>query len=139
MTAIAEPLLLAYLRTRYRVLGDEGFVLRIGERSEELAELLRHAGRDCAAFLTAWNPRGELASAEQNRHAQDSLLGELRARGFTCVAGAGEDPDGEWAGEESALVPGLGLGEASLLAARYGQNALVWAGADARPQLILLR
>jgi len=35
-------------------------------------------------------------------------------------------------------VPGLTLGDAMLLAQSFEQNALVWAGPQAFPQLVLL-
>jgi len=36
-------------------------------------------------------------------------------------------------------VPGLSLEASKSLGARFEQNAIVWSGADAVPQLILLR
>jgi len=139
ISTIDEATLLAYLRTRYRVLCDPPITLRIGERSAALAALLHARGADCAAFLTAWNPRGEQFTAPANADAQRALRAELAARGHAVVAGIGEDPDGHWPGEDSVLVPGLGYAEAVAVAEAFGQNALVWAGADARPQLVLLR
>ena len=139
MSTIDEATLLAYLRCHYRVLDAPPFTLRIGERSATLAALHERLGCDCAAFLTAWNPRGELHDDAANRAAQDALLRDIGARGYACIPGVGEDPGGQWRGEDSGLVPAMGLAAAMLVAAAYGQNALVWAGPDARPQLILLR
>ena len=121
------------------MLSDPPLTLAIGEHSAALAALLRARGADCAAFLTAWNPRGERFTAPANADAQRALRAELAARGHAVVAGVGEDPAGHWPGEDSVLVPGLGYAEAVVLAEAFGQNALVWAGADARPQLVLLR
>ena len=139
MSTIDETTLLAYLRCRYRVLGEAPFTLRIGERSEALAALYECRGCDCAALLTACNPRGELHDDAANRAAQAALQGDLAARGYACIPGLGEDPGGQWRGEDSVLAPAMGLAEAMLIADSCGQNALVWAGPDARPQLILLR
>ena len=139
MSAIGEATLLAYLRCHYRVLGPPPYTLRIGERSAALAALFERSGCDCAAFVTAWNPRGERHEAAANRAAQAALLRDIGARGYACIPGVGEDPDGQWAGEDSVFVPAMGLAEAMLIADSYRQNALVWAGPDARAQLILLR
>ena len=139
MSTIDETTLLAYLRCRYRVLGEAPFTLRIGERSEALAALYECRGCDCAALLTACNPRGELHDDAANRAAQAALQRDLAARGYACIPGLGEDPGGQWRGEDSVLAPAMGLAEAMLIADSCGQNALVWAGPDARPQLILLR
>ncbi|MBP9035246.1 MAG: DUF3293 domain-containing protein [Pseudomonadales bacterium] len=139
MSTIDEATLLAYLRCHYRVHGAAPFTLRIGERSEALAALCRQLRCDRAAFLSAWNPHGEPRDEGQNRRAQDALQRELAARGHACIPGIGEDPGGHWRGEESVLVAGMALDEAVAMALACGQNALVWCGADARPQLILLR
>jgi hypothetical protein len=139
LSTIDEAKLLAYLRCHYRVLGAAPFTLRIGERSEALAALHGRLRCECAAFLTAWNPRGELHDEAANHAAQDALMRDIDARGYACIPGVGVDPEGYWRGEDSALVPAMGLAEAMLIADSYHQNALVWAGSDARPQLILLR
>ena len=139
MSTIDETTLLAYLRCRYRVLDASPFTLRIGERSAVLAALYVRLGCDCAAFLTAWNPRGEVHDDAANDAAQAALQRDLAARGYACIPGVGEDPGGQWRGEDSVLAPAMGLAEAMLIADSFGQNALVWAGPDARPQLILRR
>ena len=76
-------------------------------------------------------------------NAIDQPLPRTRAAPVYAIAsgkgGVGEDPDRQWNGEDSVLVPAMGLAEAMLIADSYRQNALVWAGADARAQLILLR
>ena len=77
--------------------------------------------------------------AAANLASQEALRRDIGARGYVCIAGVGEDPDRQWNGEDSVLVPAVGLAEAMLIADSYRQNALVWAGPDARAQLILLR
>lgn len=139
MSAIDEATLLAYLRCHYRVLEAPAFTLRIGERSAALATLYERLGCDGAAFLTAWNPRGEPHDDAANLAAQEALRRDIGARGYACIPGVGVDPAGSWRGEDSVLVPAMGLAEAMLIADAYGQNALVWAGPDARAQLIVLR
>ena len=63
----------------------------------------------------------------------------LERLGYAWVPGCGRDPAGVWPGEASVLVPGMGLAEATAIARRFAQNAVVWSAADARPQLVLLR
>ena len=139
MSTIDESTLLAYLRCHYRVLGELPFMLRIGEQIAALLALYERLDCNCAAFLTAWNPRGELLDDEANHGIQTTLMRDIAARGHAGIAGVGEDPDGDWRGEDSVLVPGMDLAAAMAIGVAYGQNALVWAGSDARPQLILLR
>lgn len=55
------------------------------------------------------------------------------------VEGEGRDPSEAWAGEKSFLALGLDLETSQVLGRKFGQNAIVWAGADAIPRLILLR
>lgn len=74
-----------------------------------------------------------------NAAAHARLGAELAAAGYRVVEGAGEDPDGRWPAEPSYLVLGMDLEAARELGRRYGQNAIVWAGADAVPELLLLR
>jgi hypothetical protein len=67
------------------------------------------------------------------------MLGELSASGLAFVEGVGNDPSNIWPGERSFLVLGLVPEAAKSLGAQFGQNAIVWSGADAIPRLILLR
>lgn len=138
-TAIARDVIEAYLETEYRVGGDLPCVLKIGEHSATLAALHRQHGAHCSAFVTAWNPYSEADSPARNVERQQALMTALAQRGLTGVPGIGQHPDNGWPGEESLLVPGLGLDDACALGMRFGQNALVWSAEDAVPQLILLR
>jgi hypothetical protein len=56
-----------------------------------------------------------------------------------AIPGIGVHPTGEWRGEPSYLVPGLSRAAAEELGSRFEQNALIWSGADAVPELLLLR
>ncbi len=92
-----------------------------------------------AAFLPACNPGSEIQSADVNAEAYARLGAELTAAGDHLVQGAGEDPTGVWTAEPSYLVLGMALDAAQEVGRRYGQNAIVWSGADAVPTLVLLR
>ena len=54
-------------------------------------------------------------------------------------AGAGRDLAGTWPEESSFVVLGLDLDAARALGREFSQNAIVWAGNDAVPRLVLLR
>ena len=66
-------------------------------------------------------------------------LADLVAEGRVCLAGQGRHPDGGWPPEPSLLVLGLDRVAASELGRRWDQNAVVWVGEDATPELVLLR
>ena len=129
----------AYMETEYRVLGDAPFVIRVSERCPELAAAHKRHRVDCSAFITACNPLSQalddLANAE--RHA--ALGRELRQRSLAFVEGVGQHTSNQWPGEISFLVLGLTLEAAKTLGSRWEQNAIIWIGGDAVPQLILLR
>ncbi|MFM0221514.1 DUF3293 domain-containing protein [Paraburkholderia dipogonis] len=129
----------AYLETCYRVHGDTPTTLKIGETSPTLATLHKAHHTDCSAFITACNPFSQNASDEFNAAKQQALANELKELGLTFVDGIGQHPSNSWPGETSFLVLGLALEAAKTLGTRYGQNAIVWSGADAKPQLVLLR
>lgn len=139
-TEIPPKLIEAYRGTLFRCgEGSDAFVLRIGAYSHPLADLYVSAGVSSAAFLTAFNPRSEAQSADVNAVAHARLGAELAAAGYRLVEGAGEDPQGHWPAELSYLVLGIELEAAQEVGRRYGQNAIVWVGADAVPTLVLLR
>lgn len=129
----------AYLATDYRVMAAEPFILNIGHASPELALWFKLNRTDRAAFITAWNPFGELTSDSENRAAQQELLAEIKALGLPCLDGEGRDPSGLWPAEPSFLVFGIALEAAKKLAGQFHQNGFVYAGGDATPRLILLR
>ena len=138
-TGISRQTLAAYLETDYCVFGETPFELHIGVASEPLLELFRQHGTNCAAFITSCNPRSRIVGDAVNASRQAELAKELQRRGLEYVDGAGSHPDGEWPAEFSFLVLGLPLDEAKALGERFEQNAVVWCGADAVPELVVLR
>lgn len=129
----------AYAETESRVTGDPGFVLRVGCASAELRAAHGAKQVECSAFITACNPYSRQLDASANAARQQALMADLQARGLSFVAGVGQHPDNGWPGEESFLAFGLALEAAKALGRRHGQNAIVWCGADAVPQLVFLR
>ena len=138
-TAVPIEDIRAYLETDYRVHGDSAFTLRVGEVSEALQATQAHHGATGSAYLTAWNPLGQATAASENAERHAALEALLQGDGLAHAPGIGQHPSGEWPGEESLLVHGLTLEAAFVLGERFEQNAILWAGADGVPELILLR
>lgn len=139
MSLISPQIIQAYRETECRVLAEPVFVLRIAEASTELLDLTRRFGVSCAAFVTACNPYSAALSDDHNRERQARLERELRARSLRFLPGIGQHPSNEWPGEPSFLILALSLASARALGERLEQNAIVWAGEDGVPQLVLLR
>lgn len=129
----------AYRETEYRVHGDEPFTLHVGQHCPALAAAHQHYRVDCSACITACNPFSQAVDDDANEARHASLGRELGLRILASIEGIGQHPLNQWPGEASHLVFGLTLEAAKTLGTRPEQNAIVWAGADAVPQLILLR
>ena len=139
MTAIPFFTLAAYLGTDYCIFAGPPFILRIGAASAPLSKLYRQHECNCAAFVTACNPYSQQVGASVNAARQTRLRDELQQCGLIFFDGEGKHPDGNWPAEPSFLVLGLALEEAKDLGRRYEQNAIVWCGADAVAELVVLR
>ena len=151
---ISAGLIAAYRATEYRVEPETGsdsesgpgssraLILLIDQYSKPLSRLFAASGHQCAAFITACNP----FSVSQSCEANDAVCARLRyalirraAHPEQIIKGESRDPSGAWPEEKSFLALGLDLETSQLLGREFGQNAIVWAGADAIPRLILLR
>ncbi len=129
----------AYRETDYRVLGDLPLVLRINEFNKPLSALYQTNQANCCCYITAFNPLGNIINDDANADRQSLLATDIQSRGLTFFKGIGEHPSGEWPGEPSFLVLGIAIEAAKSLGNKYEQNAIVWCGSDAVPQLVLLR
>ena len=138
MSPIPHATITTYLKTDYWVFGVHPFVLRIKQASEPLVKLYQQHRTDCAAFITACNPFSSKLDDAANASRQAELVKELTQRSLNFIEGEGRHPSDDWT-EPSFLVLGLSLDEAKDLGVRFEQNALVWCGADATPELVLLR
>jgi len=138
-SSIPRDTIQAYLETHYQVFGETPMTLHIGQFNPALAAL--HDARHVAssAFITACNPLGQNFAPQANAARQEALARELDALGVTYIEGIGQHPSNNWPGEASFLVLGVALDVAKTLGGTHRQNAIVWCGADAVPQLILLR
>ena len=67
------------------------------------------------------------------------LAAALRSLGLPFFDGLGQHPSNGWQGEASFLALGATRDQACDLGTRFEQNAIVWAGADVVPRLVLLR
>lgn len=139
MTAIDSLLLAKYESTEYRVHAPGGtFVLGLGRPCDELAALYRERRAASATFMSAFNPYSQPANAADNDAANARLRDELQGLGLEFLDAVGSDPAGKWQ-EPSFLVLGMPREQAEALGKAYRQNAIVFAGADAIPELVLLR
>lgn len=138
-SVISPETIQAYHETEFRVFSEASLVLKIFEKCEDLMSLYKTHQSETCAFITACNPLGELLSNEQNSDLQKQLEEEIQFRGLVLIAGEGKHPVGDWPGEPSYLVFDLSLEAAKTLGRKFNQNAIVWCGPDAVPQLILLR
>jgi hypothetical protein len=139
-TLVPDVLVEAYRQTDFRVMaGSQHFTLRIGEHSRELAALFADNRADFATFITAENPESIPTSAAENARQQAALKRDLDATGAMVWAGEGEGSDPAWPPETGWLAIGLNRDQACALGVAYRQNAIVCVGADAVPELVLLR
>lgn len=129
----------SYQETEYRVQGDEPFTLRVGETCSTLAAAHKRHRVECSAYITACNPFSQILDDEANAERHAALGREISQRSLSRIEGIGQHPSNQWPGEASHLIFGLTLEAAKALGIRLEQNAIVWAGGDAIPQLILLR
>ena len=138
-TSLNQDLISAYEVTNFHVKAEPPFTLNIGKVSEELKALFKQNDVSNAAFITAWNPYSKSLSDEENQARNDQLKNELNIRSLKFIDGFGQDPAGQWSGEDSFLVLGIELEASKKLGIQFEQNAIVWSDIDAIPKLILLR
>jgi hypothetical protein len=137
---ISQEKIKAYEATHYCAgTGPDTFVLWIGQHSPELAQLYLSNDSNCALFITAFNPLGKAQDDEANEAAHARLGEVLRALVADVIEGAGADPACQWPPEKSYLALGINAEVARDLGRRFMQDAVVWIGEDAVPQLLLLR
>jgi Protein of unknown function (DUF3293) len=117
----------AYRQTIYRAGFLEGVVeIRVGERSDKLEERLRLSGDDLWTLITAYNPRSEVCSADQNEDRDIQLEARLLKLGYPLVRTTAVDPEGNWPDESGFLVVGMTLSEGESVARDFDQNAILF-------------
>jgi len=136
MRPATPELIAAYEKALYVVFGEPELVIRIGEPSPHLDELLEAEGAATAAYITAANPRGEATTPWKNEIANAALVQSLAA--YSCFEGEGRDPQGRWTPERSALVVGISRADAEVVGRAFGQNAIVFVEKGRAPELVVL-
>lgn len=138
--SLIEPATLrAYRETHYRVHVEPPVTLRIGRPCPALAHLHRRHRASCSAFVTACNPFGRPLDEAANGSRMVALARELAERSLDSLEAIGEHPSNGWPAEPSLLVLGLEREATRALGERLDQNAVLWIGDEAVPELILLR
>jgi hypothetical protein len=132
-----KKLLAAYQSADYVVHGPPELILKVGEPSPRLDELLEAEGATTAAFLTAANPRSERRSRAENAAALATLDELIATAGYPSRPGEGREPDGSWV-EPSRLVIGIYRENAEKLGRAFGQNAIVFVEKGRAPELLVL-
>ena len=122
-----------YLDTDYIISDDPPLLMKIGEQSDDLRVLLGSMGVETAAFMTAWNPRSEHLTDDENDDRQGALLTDIETIRLNYLVGYGQGED--WL-EYSYLVLGIDKDQATAMAMRFEQNAYVWIGPAGIPELI---
>ena len=140
-TSLSAGLIEAYLRTEYQIPDSPvgGLVIRPGEVCMPLNGLMAALNVETAAFITAYNPLGELMTAELNDGRYRQLLDAIGLGGWEHYAGEGIGDDGSWEPEQSVLILGASSKAARELGDRFGQNAIVFVQAHLPAKLVLLR
>lgn len=139
-TEIPRDKIEAYLNTHYHAgVGPDAFALRIGQHSPDLALRYSAIGSVCALFITAFNPLGQEQDDTANAVAHVRLGELLREASDHVIESEGADPAGKWPAERSYLAFGIDADAARELGHSFQQDAVVWIGRDAIPQLLLLR
>ena len=138
-SVIAQSSIQAYLETNYHVNGATPLTLNIGVANPGLATLHITHSVESSAYVTACNPFSQALDDSTNNARQAVLACELQQHGLIYIKGIGQHPTNGWTGEQSFLVLGLSQEDAKMLGVRHEQNAIVWCGPDAVPELVLLR
>ena len=138
MRPATPELISAYEKALYVVFGKPELVLRIGEPNPDLDELLEAEGAATAAFVTAANPRGEVATPWKNEIANAALVQTQTQAGYSCYEGEGRDPEKRWTPERSVLAIGISRTDAQALGRVFGQIAIVFVEKGGAPELVVL-
>ena len=139
-TNIAAEKVRAYRATDYR-LGHttQDIVLAPGLRYDRLVELFVSKSVTCGAFLTAFNPLGTQKSDTANDLAHAQLTSVLTDLGLESIEGSGSEQGTHWPIEKSLFALGLSREGAVSIGRQFDQDAIVWVGDSAVPELVLLR
>lgn len=139
-TVVLDEKINAYSNTNYVVFNEgDQFVLNVGQFSPIVKQIYNKTNRNCAVYITAYNPFGMQEDSQSNLIANNRLYEELKIYASEIYHGAGADPEGLWPPEPSFLAIGVNLQIATIIGKKYRQDAILWVDEAGIPQLILLR
>lgn len=127
----------AYKATDFVVEDDEtNIVIRIGQMNSKLDNLLAKREIENWAFITAFNPRSEQLTDEENADRHSELLAVTKAGDYEFLNGYGRGPVGDWPPEKSLLIFNVDREAAKKIGKRFGQNAIVAGRIGDFPELV---
>jgi hypothetical protein len=116
----------AYRATTYFVDGPSGrFALRVGQASAEVDALAATYRVNSWTYITAHNPGSIKAAARQNEKQQRQLEKTVEESYYPIYGGEGKG-EGDWPAEPSLLVLGVREEDATAMARRFGQAAVLF-------------
>ncbi len=134
-----DPLLIEqYESADYYIEAIPPFILKIGIHSYELSKIYETSHQTKAALITASNPRSKKLPNEINKVRNKNLEEMIQETGLNYIYGEGKCGQDDWDGEESFLILGVDQKQAMVIGKAFDQNAIVWCGKNAIPELILL-
>ncbi len=111
--------------------------LKMGEPSKALQQLFESFNGTTAAYITPQNPFSKVLSDYENTALLADFEATLKTESYVYFPGEGQDPKGEWPGEQSFLVLNISRAAASAFAHHFGQNAYVYISSNCVPELVL--
>ncbi len=129
-----QRLVLAYLRTTYRVLMPR-FELRVGQHNAGFDLWLAEQQMHEFIFLTAWNPGSKPLPADENERRNRALEKELHRFAKQILPGVGIGDDKNYPPEAGFFALGISSAEAVALGRAFDQNALVFGCLGGLPEL----
>jgi len=125
-----------YLDTTYSVfINKQQYDIKIGEPVPlDINKLLDK--EKSAVILTAWNPRSQALSLDENKNKNNELYSCLKFNNYTVFNALGRGDDLSWPAEESFFILGIQKQEVEQLAIDYGQYAYVWLIEDKAASLV---
>ncbi|NBX69537.1 MAG: DUF3293 domain-containing protein [Proteobacteria bacterium] len=136
---MSQDLQKAYHEALYKVhTPQNNLILKVGERNQDLIDLLMQNKTEEWAYITASNPQSKLLSDEENRNRNEHLHSILRREKYLYFDGEGCSQDGSWPAEKSYLILGISEKDAIHLARQFNQAGILIGTSSGVPVLRLL-
>lgn len=132
---IDQLLLRAYLETIYTV-EKLDIQIQIGQKNEELENLLVQYNAPSWAFITAWNPKSVSLSKDENLQRHQRLVEMVEKAAYSYFVGKGVGKGTTWEPELSLLILNIPTSEALKLGKYFDQKAIVYGEKGGLPQLL---